>query len=131
MMDQATINRYQPTNPDTGYAGDIYSALQAQYGSPGANVIAQAALTGDESQINAAIVSVKYGSPLPTSTTSILAGQLESNPLGAPLDALNNQLVATIGAFFKNPAVVFCVALALFLWLGGADYLKGILAKKK
>jgi hypothetical protein len=54
-MDQATINRYQAVNPDTGQQGDIYASLLAEHGQSCADACAAAALTGDETQINAAL----------------------------------------------------------------------------
>ena len=123
-MDPDLIARYQS-------GGDIYASLAATYGASAADTIAAAATTGDETQINAAIVQAKYGNPLNTSTASILANQLETDPLGAPLASANNVLSNTLLSFLKSPTVLFIIALALFLYLGGLDYLRAKLAKLK
>ena len=123
-MDPDLIARYQS-------GGDIYASLAATYGASAADTIAAAATTGDETQVNAAITQAKYGNPLDTSTASILANQLETDPLGAPLASANNVLSNTLLSFLKSPAVLFTIALALFFYLGGLDYLRAKLAKLK
>ena len=130
-MDQTTINRYQPFNQDTGDVGDIYASLQSSYGTDTANNIANIAInTGDETQINAAIVKAKYGAPLPTSTAGQLYTQLTTNPLAAPLAGANNLLGNTFLSFLKNPWVLVTIAAAVFFFVfDGLNVLKG-LAKK-
>ncbi len=116
-MDQDTINRYQP-------GGDIYAQLQQQFGVSGANTIAAAALTGDETQINAAISTLKNGAPLNTSTASIFLNQIETNPLAAPLQSLNGVLSNTFTSFLTSPAVLATAAVVLFFVFGGADIIR-------
>lgn len=117
-MTQDTINRYQA-------GGDIYAQLQSLYGTAGADQIAAAALSGDESQVNAALVQVKYGQPLNTSTTSLFATQLATNPLGAPLSGLNNIISNSFSSLLKNPWIWGTALVLLFLWMGGLSLLKG------
>jgi hypothetical protein len=112
MMTQSLIQRYQP-------GGDIYATLAGQYGYGPADVIAAAATTGDETQINAALVRVKYGSDLPTSTVAILGNQLATDPLAAPFESANNILGNTFASLFKNPWVLAAVAAGLFFGFGG------------
>jgi hypothetical protein len=121
-VNQDLINRYQP-------GGDIYATLQSQYGTGGADAIATAARSGDETQVNAAIVAAKYGAPLDTSTADILVQQLTTNPLAAPLGVANNILGNTVVSFLKSPWVLGALVVAGFFLLGGKDLLKGWLKK--
>jgi len=123
-MDTTTVNRYQP-------GGDIYAKLLAQYGQGNADAIAQAARSGDESQVNAAIVNAKYGPALDTSTLDAFGNQLATDPLGAPLAGLNNIVGNTVFSFLQSPWVLGAVALGLFFFFGGADYLRRKLANLK
>jgi len=110
-MDQATIQRYQP-------GGDIYQALLAQgIGAAGANAVAQAALTGDETQVNAALTQAQFGNPLNTSTASILTNQLLTDPLAAPLSGLNNVLGNSFASLLKNPYVLLALAAVIFFFV--------------
>ena len=122
-MTQDLIARYQQ-------GGDIYQKLASQYGTSGADKIAQAALSGDESQINVALTDVKYGAPLPTSTAGIFAEQLATDPLGAPLASVEKATSNTLLDFLKSPAVLSVIGAAAFFALGGADYLRRKLASK-
>jgi hypothetical protein len=122
-MDSTLIARYQP-------GGDIYISLQSTYGTAGANQIAQAALSGDETQINAVIDQLKFGAPLNTSTASILGNQLATDPLGAPLASLNGALGNTFMSFFKNPWVIAAVAGGLFFFFGGGELIRGFFNRK-
>jgi len=99
MMDAALIQRYQPN-------GDIYKQLAATRGVNVANAAAAAALTGDEGNVNKALVSTIYGAPLNTDKASILLNQLETNPLGAPIDAANGIIKKTFGDLVSNPLAV-------------------------
>ena len=136
-MDQATINRYQAVNPDTGQQGDIYASLLAEHGQSCADACAAAALTGDETQINAAL-ALYEGTTTPTvavplantSTLSIFGTQLATDPLAAPLAGANTLAGNTILSFLKNPWVVAIVVGYLFFFMGGGGMLKGILNKK-
>jgi hypothetical protein len=107
-MSPSLIQEYQP-------GGDIYNTLAAQYGAQNANNIAQAALSGDESQVNAAIAQAQFGTPLTTSTTSIFASEIVTDPLAAPLDDLNTLIKNSVASFFGNTTV----AITTFLILGG------------
>jgi len=119
-MDTSTIQRYQP-------GGDIYAKLVSQYGATQANAIAQAALTGDRTQITTAIASADYGAPLNTSTFDAFVTQLETDPLGAPMESLNNQLTSVIKDLFKNPMVLLTLGLVLFFTLfNGVAILRNI-----
>ena len=84
-MAEATIpiERYQA-------GGDIYATLAAQYGTNAANSIAAAAATGDREQLTEAIAYVRNGAALDDSTASIFIDQLLTDPLAAPLDALDS-----------------------------------------
>jgi hypothetical protein len=122
-MNNTLISRYQR-------GGDIYQTLLTQYGQANADAIANAALSGDETQVNAAIVQAQYGQPLNTSTGSILYQQLTTDPLGAPLQSLNTGLTNTMISLLKSPAVLVTLGVAAFLFLGGADWIRRNLASK-
>ncbi len=127
-MDQDLIARYQS-------GGDIYASLAATYGASAADTIAAAATSGDETQVNAAITQAKYGNPLDTSTASILASYSPSDWLNNATNYWSKQ-AENVGSnslmnILKSPAVLFIGALALFLYLGGLDYLRAKLAKLK
>lgn len=122
-MSQDLINRYQP-------GGDIYASLETQYGTDKANAIAQAALTGDETKINAALTQAKYGNPLNTSTAGIFYDQITTDPLAAPLASLNTALGNTIFSFLKNPWVLVTIAAVVFFFVfDGVNIIKGKLNK--
>ena len=113
-LDAATIARYQPPN------GDIYLTLQTQYGTDNANSIAQAALTGDNNgEVAAAISQAEFGNPLNTSTGQILANQLETNPLAAPLSGLETIASNSIKDFLTSPAVLLTLGAVAFFAFGG------------
>ncbi|MDD5139387.1 MAG: hypothetical protein PHY43_03885 [Verrucomicrobiales bacterium] len=115
-MTTDTIQRYQP-------GGDIYATIAKHYGESGANTIATAANTGDETQINAALVQVKNGGPLNESLLSILGSQLYNDPFAAPIEQANKIASNGFAAAFKNPAflvTVLAIGGALFFLIGGA-----------
>lgn len=116
-MDANLIQRYQA-------GGDIYASLKSQYGASNADNIAAAATSGDETQVNAAIVAAKYGGQLDASTWSIFGNQLATDPLGAPIESLNGQISKVLGDLFKNPLVLGAIALGLFFFFGGADVIR-------
>lgn len=131
-MDQTTINRYQPTDPSTGQPGDIYAQLQTQYGTSAANQVAQAALSGDETQINQALTYIKFGPALNTSTADILGKQLATDPLGAPLAAADKIASNSLKDFFGGSfgwTVLIIGGIALFLYLGGLAFLSRKLSR--
>jgi len=137
MMDQALINRYQANNPDTGQQGDIYASILQQHGQTAADSCAAAALTGDETQINAAL-TLYSGTSTPTvavplantSTASILGHQLATDPLAAPLASANTLLGNTFLSFLKNPMVLLTIGLVAFFFVfDGLNILKNQVKK--
>lgn len=76
------VARYQP-------GGDIYATLLSQYGQADADYIAQAAATGERAQLTEAIAYVRHGAALNDSTAGIFLDQILTDPLDAPLDALD------------------------------------------
>lgn len=121
-MNKATIDRYQS-------GGDIYAALLSSYGRAGADQIALAAQSGDETQINRALVQVKFGQPLNTSTAAILADQLVTDPFKAPLESLNGITGRTFLDILKSPYVIAAAVIIGFFALGGVNVLKALVAK--
>jgi hypothetical protein len=111
-MTPIPILRYQA-------GGDIYAQFQTQYGTQSADSIAAAAATGDRTQLNNAIANAKGNPAMDTSTLDALTTQLETNPLGAPLDALNGVLSNTFLSFLKNPAVLLALVIFGFFVMGG------------
>jgi hypothetical protein len=123
-MDQATINRYQP-------GGDIYAQLVTQYGQTNADAIAQAAATGDRTQLGTALANVRDGAaPGSTSTIVNLYNQLTTDPLAAPLSDLNTIVGNSAFAFLKSPYVAAIALLALFFYFGGAVIITSWISKK-
>lgn len=118
-----TIARYQP-------GGDVYAKLVAQYGTPDANRIAFAARSGDGAALANAIEIVRgHGGERSESTLGLFATQIATDPLAAPLDALNKPLGAAVWSLLKNPWVLLAFGLVLFFWLGGSDFLRKRLKK--
>lgn len=91
-MDQDEINSFQP-------GGTAYNNAVAQYGVDGANTLASAAATGDETQLQNAIEALQ-GNPTAqdASTADALASQLYNAPLSAPLDQLGTILTNTVNS---------------------------------
>lgn len=116
-MDTTLIQRYQS-------GGDIYQTLAKKYGTPAADSIAAAAMSGDETQINDALVKAKYGAPLDTSTTDIFTNQMLTDPLAAPLADANKVFNNSILSFLKNPTVLLVVGVILFFVFGGGDFIR-------
>ena len=127
-MTASLIQRYQS-------GGDIYSALATQLGKAGADAVATAARSGDETQVNAALVTAKTGAPLNTSTVGIFLDQVTTDPLAAPLAAAERLANNTLLSFLKNPTVLILLIVviggAVFFWIGGFTWLRGSLAKKR
>ena len=122
-MDQATIDRYQP-------GGDIYNTILTQYGVDSAHAIANAALTGDRGQVSDALATARNDGPaLDDSTANIFLDQIETNPLGAPIEAANAGLKNTLISLIKNPLVIGAIAVGAFFALGGADVLRRYIKK--
>ena len=110
--------------------GDIYASIESTYGTAAADAVATAAGTGDETAVNTALAAAKFGNPLNTSTASIFAQQIMTDPLAAPLASANTVLSNTALSFLKNPMVLLVIAAALFFWMGGLALLKGSLKKQ-
>lgn len=113
-MAEATIpiERYQA-------GGDIYATLAAQYGTNAANSIAAAAATGDREQLTEAIAYVRNGAALDDSTASIFIDQLLTDPLAAPLDALDkgiNQIFNSEGVKTILTVVAVGAVIALVIY---------------
>ena len=122
MMTLDTVDRYLP-------GGDIFAQLEAQYGFDAAYSIAEAASTADPTAVNAALVKVKFGNNLPTDTFNIFLDQITTDPLAAPLGALDGQLSKAVMNLLKNPFVLGALALGLFFAFGGADVIRRKLSK--
>jgi hypothetical protein len=126
-MSPELVQRYQR-------GGDIWASLAASYGGGAADSVARVARdTRDRMAVTAELDRVKRGAPLNQSTASILAVQLATDPLGAPLDAANEKLSTLAGntalALLRNPLVLLVLLGLLLLWLGPS--LLPILARRK
>ena len=137
-MDQATILRYQP-------GGDIYASIAAEHGTDAAGAVAAAALSGDETQINAALApyqSMSGNSTVPAvSGPTTTLGVLETY---SPADVANNATnywgtqANSVGAtlfknLFGNSLTYFVLLIGgvvLFFYLGGPALLKGYVKRK-
>jgi hypothetical protein len=110
MMPDTVIARYQP-------GGDIYANLSGQYGIAPADIIAEAARTGDRFKVTDALALVRRGQPLEESTSVILIDQLITDPLAAPLaaaDAGIKQIFAsTTGKVVTAVAIVGLIVVVL------------------
>jgi hypothetical protein len=104
-------SRYQP-------GGDIYSKFVSQYGRAGADRIAAADASGVPYAVNDALAEVRNGPRLNDSTASNFWDQITTDPLKAPLDSANDQIGKAVANFFKNPWVLFALALLIWGWLG-------------
>lgn len=116
--------RYQPN-------GDIFASIELQFGAEAARAAAQADRVNDGGKTLrftlSNIRSGKYqvGSATPgASTLGNFWNQITTDPLSAPLDAANEQIGKAVWNVFKNPWVLAAVALGLFLWLGGANWIR-------
>ena len=92
-MEQSLINEYQSENPETGEIGSIYAQILQRYGLQKADAAAFAALSGDETQINAALVGALGN----TSTTDFFlqnVGNTVSNAATTLYDAAGNTISA-------------------------------------
>ena len=129
-MDSTLIQRYQPGN-------DIYNSILAQHGKDAADACAAAAMTGDETQINA-VLALYSGTSTPTvavpmadtSTANIFTNQILTDPLAAPLESANKVLGNTFFSFLKNPWVVVTVGIVVFFFVfDGVNLIRGWLKK--
>ena len=122
------------TELDQRYApgGDIYADNATKYGVDGAELIWRGYQR--DGRQGAAIAAGNLASPGvggSTSTLAIFAEQLVTDPLAAPLESANNQIGKAVWNVVKNPFVLLALGLVLFLWLGGANYLRKQLANAK
>lgn len=116
-MTPQLIQRYQP-------GGDIYNTIVSQYSQSTADAAAQAALSGDETAINAVLRNSTYGADLNTSTLDIFTNQILTDPLAAPLASAESLLRASGLDFLKSPAVLITIGIAAFFALGGATLIE-------
>lgn len=105
------IARYQP-------GGDIYATIARTYrnGLADAEYVARAAATGNRDTLAEAIAYVRNGAALETSTGVIFLDQVLTDPLAAPIDALNKgvkQLFDSSGV--KSLLTVAVVAVVVVL----------------
>jgi len=130
-MDSTLIARYQS-------GGDIYASILAQHGQTAADACAAAALTGDETQINAALAlyetaggNATVAVPMATDTTaSDFLNQIETDPLAAPLASAEKLASNSLLDFLKSPAVLLVIVLVLFFFVfDGLNILKGLVKK--
>ena len=116
-MNQSLINRYQA-------GGDIYNTFAKSYGQNAADNIAAAALTGDETAVNAAITQEQFGASKDTSTFDAFASQIYNDPFAAPIEEFNKVAKNTVKDFLFNGKTLFVVlafgvVVVLFVALGG------------
>jgi hypothetical protein len=114
-VDPAMAVRYAP-------GGDIYQTLATQYGSANADRVNQAYLTGESGAVAEELARIRFGPQSSTSTVGIFAGQMVTDPLGAPLDAANrtagNLIGNTLSAIFRNPWVLIGLGVAgYYFWV--------------
>ena len=104
--------------------GDIYSRLEQQYGTAGADKVAAADASGEPYAINQALTDLKYGAALNDSTISNFVDQVTTDPLAAPLDAANKQIGNAVTGIFKSPWVLAVLLGVVFYAVGGFDWVK-------
>ena len=116
--------RYQP-------GGDLYAAIQEQFGTAAANAAAAAARVDDDGRTlrftlsNIRSGNYAVGSATPgASTLGNFWTQITTDPLAAPLDTANAQLGKAVWNVFKNPWVLLSVAAAVFYAVGGFTWLR-------
>ncbi len=123
-MDATLIARYQQ-------GGDIFEALAAAYGDAAAQSVALAAQSGSEYQVNDALVNVKYGTPLNASLASNFWNNVATNPLGGAVSGINNQIGTLLKDILTSPWILGVAGAAIFISLGGLDFLKEKIKFKK
>ena len=106
-MDLAS--RYAP-------GGDIFDSLAASYGRDAAQRVFAAHQSGEPGAVARILGELKHGPTGSTSTLSILAEQLATDPLGAPLAAANRTLGNTVLSFLKAPWVLLLVVVVLVIY---------------
>lgn len=100
--------------------GDIYVAIAAQYGTQAADRVRLAHESGRQGAVAQVLSELRFGQPLNTSTASLLADQLITDPFAAPLDFANrgigNVFTSALKGVFGNFWVLLTVAgVAAFL----------------
>jgi len=115
------------------------AADQLARGTPAYNAIAaNQGTAAADAQWQAAITAEANGTPLDTSTISILAGQLYNDPLGAPAEQLakiidnsaadaNSVGSSAALSVLKNPFVLLAllaIGFGVFIYFGGWALLK-------
>ena len=114
-MSAELSSRYAP-------GGDIYATIAAQHGAAGADRVWRAYQSGEAGAVAAVLSELDYGAPLSESTAALFAGQIVTDPLGAPLDSANRALgivfLNTLKSFIRNPWVLLVLAGvgAFLLW---------------
>jgi len=121
-MSPDLIQRYQR-------GGDIWESLAEQYGVSAADLVAQAALTGESSAVTDAIAQVRNGNPQTgTSTLGNFFNQLVTDPFAAPLDTANAGIGTVLGSalkgLFRNPWLLLVAGVVIFWALGGFTWLR-------
>lgn len=124
-MDQALIAEYSP-------GGDLYQKIVTQYGQDVADRVAAAAAQGDKPQIGQILAIARNGPNLNTSTASIFAQEILTDPLAAPLADANKLVENSVISFLKNPWVLAAGATILFFTVfDGVAILKSQASKLK
>jgi hypothetical protein len=131
-MESKKIARYQR-------GGDIWERIKNELGAAAADVVAEAATSGDEYRVNDAYKTAKFGANLDDSTTDIFFGQMYNDPFAAPIEQAD-KIISNAGKAvkkaisdnFKNPILWFILIAAgivLFWWIGGFRIIRGILGR--
>jgi hypothetical protein len=122
-MNSGLIARYQ-------IGGDIYYSLTQRFGEAIAAQAAAHARNEDSAAITALLTRAKHGAPLNDSTADAFVDQIITDPFNAPAAGLNAQIGRLFANLFSNPWLLAAAALALFLALGGGDFLRRKLASQ-
>lgn len=113
--------------------GQYWPTLVSRYGEAGANRIAAAASSEDQALFTTVFSNVQRGRPASedrittTSTLREFGTLLATDPLGAPMEGLNNQIGKAVWNVLKNPWVLLVVAggVVYVVWrLGGISGIK-------
>lgn len=110
-------SRYSP-------GGDIYEQIAREVGYEIANRVYSASLSNDDLTLQRALndyAQARRGKALARpgsdSTWENFSDQITSDPLAAPLDALNNQLGLAVWNVLRNPFVLGAAILVAYFWL--------------
>ncbi len=97
----------------------LFNSIEDKYGSAAADRAATLASQGDEYALNAYLSDLRRGvvnpgrGDLNDSTLSNFFELVTTDPLGAPLESLNNQIGNATKSFLRNPWVVALVVAAI------------------